>query len=109
MTITTDLLNVYLKRTLYFIKLYFEDAQPELMILLYTLFLDITRITELLISYYRQNIRDDEILFHHSDLFDKRTGRVLLWKLWKSIYVYLLNCKEIAFAAAAHIILFGML
>ena len=47
MTITTDLLNVYLKRTLYFIKLYFEDAQPELMILLYTLFLDITRITEL--------------------------------------------------------------
>ena len=81
MTITTDLLNVYLKRTLYFIKLYFEDAQPELMILLYTLFLDITRITELLISYYRQNIRDDEILFHHSDLLDKRTGRVLLWKL----------------------------
>ena len=75
----------------------------------FTLFLDITRITKLLISYYRQNIRDDEILFHHSDLFDKRTGRVLLWKLWKSIYVYLLNCKEIAFAAAAHIILFGML
>ena len=72
---------VYLKRTLYFINLYFEDAQPELMIFLYTLFLDITRITKLLISYYRQNIRDDEILFHHSDLFDKRTGRVLLWKL----------------------------
>ena len=45
-------------------------------VLLNTLFLDLTK---LLISYYRQSIRDDEILFHHSDLFDKRTGRILLW------------------------------